>query len=316
MNTMVLSYIPVDKKFITYYQEAGFEIHFALTPQERDTLAPELLDRVRAVLTIGTIGITREQIEALPNLEIICAQGVGYERIDLAAARAKNIQVTHGPNTNSSAVADHTVALMLAITREIAYFDHRTRQGEWAKARNIPAGMFGKKLGIIGMGNIGGLIAKRCAGGFEMPIGYFNRREIAESPYHYFDSPQSLAQWADYLVVATPGGKDTLKLVDAEVLHALGPAGYLINIARGSVVDTQAVIESLQNNTIAGAALDVLDGEPDVPDQMIGIRHNLVLTPHVAGRSPEAMHNMVQLVVENLRAHFRGETVKTPVPNS
>lgn len=316
MNTVVLSYIPVDKKFITYYERAGFEIHFALTPPERDSLTPELLDSVRAVLTIGTIGITREQIDALPNLEIICAQGVGYERIDIAAARARNIHVTHGPNTNSSAVADHTVALMLAVTREIVYFDHRTRQGEWAKARNVPAGMFGKRLGIIGMGNIGRLIAKRCAGGFEMPIGYFNRREIADSPYHYFDSPQALAQWADYLVVATPGGKDTLKLVDAEVLHALGPAGYLINIARGTVVDTQALIESLQNNTLAGAALDVLDGEPDVPDQMMGIRNNLVLTPHVAGRSPEAMHNMVQLVVDNLSAYFRGEAVKTPVPDS
>lgn len=315
MKTTVLSYIPVEDKFIAYYQQAGFDILFALTPAERDSLTADDAARVRAVLTIGTIGITAEQIAALPNLEIICAQGVGYERIDFAAAKARNIKVTHGPGTNSAAVADHTVALMLAVTRLIPYFDHRTRHGEWAQSRDVPPGMFGKKLGIIGMGNIGALIARRCAAGFDMPVGYFNRREIADSPYRYFESRLALAQWADYLVVATPGGKDTLKLVDADVLRALGPQGYLINIARGTVVDTRAVIDSLTSHGIAGAALDVLDGEPEVPDELVGIRHNLVLTPHVAGRSPEAMHNMVQLVVDNLSAHFNGEPVKTPIPD-
>lgn len=313
MKIALLCHFELDPGYAAQFESAGFTLYYATTTEQRASLDPVIAAEIRAVLTVGSIGLTAAQMDTLPKLEIICAQGVGFELIDTAAAAARNIQVTHGPGTNNSAVADHTLALMLAITRNIPYLDHRVRTGEWTRSRFTQPGMFGKKLGIIGMGNIGMQIAHRCAGGFDMQVGYYNRRQVSDSPWQYFDSRQSLARWADYLVVATPGGKDTLRLVDAEVLAELGPEGYLVNIARGTVVDTAALIESLKMQGIAGAALDVLDGEPEVPAEMIGMTHNLVLTPHTAGRSPQAMDNMMKLVQQNLKAHFSGEPVLTAV---
>lgn len=314
MSIVLLSHIELDTGYPSHFEQAGFNLYYATTAEARDNLDPEIAAEIRAVLTVGSIGITAKQMDALPNLEIICAQGVGFEQIDIEAAKARNIKVTHGPGTNNSAVADHTLALMLAITRSIPFLDGKVRSGEWSRSRLVLPGMFGKNLGVIGMGNIGTQIAQRCAGGFNMPVGYFNRRPLTDSPWRYFDSCQALARWADYLVVATPGGKDTQKLVDGEVLRELGPQGYLINIARGSVVDTAALIVSLKNQQIAGAALDVIDGEPQVPPEMLTLTQNLVMTPHTAGRSPQAVANMMQLVIANLAAHFSGQALLTPVP--
>jgi len=313
MKIALLCHIEPDAGYPAQFEAAGFTLYYATTADQRASLDPKIAAEIRAVLTVGSIGLSAAEMDSLPNLEIICAEGVGFELIDTEAAKARNIQVTHGPGTNNSAVADHTLALMLAITRRVSYLDHRVRTGKWAQSRITLPGMFGKKLGIIGMGNIGHQIAQRCAGGFNMPVGYFNRRQMTDSPWQYFESRQALAKWADYLVVATPGGKDTLKLVDADVLRELGPDGYLINIARGTVVDTTALIESLRTDSIAGAALDVIDGEPEVPVEMISMIKNLVLTPHTAGRSPEAMDNMMKLVLANLAAHFGGKAVLTPV---
>jgi len=316
MKIALLSHVELEAGYPEKFAQAGFEIIFATTPAQRAELDAVTASRVKAVLTIGVIGLSAEEIAALPALEMICAQGVGYERIDLEAAKQRNITVTNGPGTNNVSVADHTLALMLAITRNIAWLDTRTRQGEWTRSRLVPPAMTGKKLGIIGLGNIGGLIAKRCEGGFSMQVGYFNRRplELPEhSDWRYFPDAHSLAEWADYLVVATPGGKETLKLVDAAVLKALGPQGYLINISRGSNVDNQALIHSLQQREIAGAALDVIDGEPQVPVEMISLTDNLILTPHLAGRSPESIANMMHLVLENLQAYFNHRPVLTAV---
>ena len=312
MTVPLLSFVPLDAGYPERYAAAGFSVHYATTPESRANLDAELAKTVRAVLTVGTIGLTEEQMDALPNLEIICAQGVGYEQIDIDAAQRRSIVVTNGPGTNSSAVADHTLALMLGITRQIPQMDARVRRNEWSRLGANIGGMFGKKLGIIGLGNIGEQIARRCAGGFDMAVGYFNRNPLADSLWRYFDTPHALAEWADYLVVATPGGKGTAKLVDASVLRALGEHGFLINISRGSVVDTQALIECLQQRQIAGAALDVIDGEPRIPADIIPLT-NLVVTPHIGGTSPEAMNNMMTLVIDNLLAHFGGTPVLTPV---
>ena len=169
-----------------------------------------------------------------------------------------------------------------------------------------------KKLGILGLGNIGQQIARRGVGGFEMSVGYHSRHPRHDSPFTYFDTPVALASWADFLIVATPGGAGTFHLVDATVLKALGPDGFLVNIARGSVVDTAALISALTNREIAGAALDVVEGEPDVPVEFANL-NNLILTPHIAGRSPEAVTATLQLVIENLTAYFSGSPVLTPV---
>lgn len=313
MRIALLSHVELDAGYPARYEEAGFTLHYATTAASRANIDPQLAGQIRAVLTIGSIGLNAEEMDKLPNLEIICAQGVGFEQIDTHAAAIRGITVTHGPGTNNAAVADHALALMLAITRHIPQMDAAVRRGEWTRSRwNVP-GMSGKKVGIIGLGNIGEQIALRCAGGFNMGVGYHNRNPLTGSPWRYFKTITELAEWADYLVVATPGGKGTVKLVDAAVLQALGESGFLINIARGSVVDSAALISHLQHKQIAGAALDVVDGEPAVPVDMLALT-NLVLTPHIAGRSPEAVDNMMSLVIQNLTAHFAGQPVATPVP--
>lgn len=313
MNIALLCHVELNAGYPARYEEAGFTLHYATTPASRADIDRELAQQIRAVLTIGSIGLNAEEMDKLPNLEIICAQGVGFEQIDIAAATQRGITVTHGPGTNNSAVADHALALMLAITRHIPQMDAAVRRGEWTNSRLIVPGMSRKKVGIIGLGNIGEQIALRCAGGFNMEVGYHNRNPLADNQWIYFDTIIGLALWADYLVVATPGGKGTAKLVDSHVLQALGERGFLINIARGSVVDSAALINSLQHDQIAGAALDVLDGEPAVPAKMLPLS-NLVLTPHIAGRSPEAVDNMMSLVIQNLTAHFTGQPVLTAVP--
>ena len=313
MTIALLSHVELDAGYPERFRAAGYSLYFATSAEQRANLDPLIAQQIRAVLTIGSIGLSAAEMEALPALEIICAQGVGFEHIDVHAATLRGIHVTHGPGTNNASVADHTLALMLAVTRKIPQFDAAVRAGEWKKTRWNTPGMAGKRLGVIGLGNIGASIARRAAGGFDMEIGYHNRRPLDDSPHRYFLSIHALAEWADYLVVATPGGTNTARLVNADILRALGPDGFLINIARGSVVDSAALIASLKNNAIAGAALDVVDGEPQVPAQMLTL-DNLVITPHVAGRSPESVENMLTLVLSNLEAHFGGKPVMTPVP--
>ncbi|GLK86805.1 2-hydroxyacid dehydrogenase [Ancylobacter defluvii] len=293
-------------------EAAGFEVDNEPDPRRRAGLIRETGARVRAVLTNGSTGITAEEIAALPNLEMICALGAGYERIDLAAARARGLVVTHGPGANAACVADHAMALLLAAARGIATADAAVRCGGWAESRQLRPMISGKKLGILGLGTIGERIARR-GGGFDMQVAYHNRKAREGTEWLYLPSVTALAAWSDFLVVATPGGAATAHLVDEGVLDALGPGSFLVNVARGSVVDTRALIAALQQGRIAGAALDVVEGEPDVPPELIAL-DNVVLTPHIAGRAPEAVQATLGLVIDNLQAHFSGQPVLTPVP--
>lgn len=281
-------------------EEAGFAVHSVPTVA------------IEAVLTNGSIGLSAAQIAALPALKIICAQGAGYENIDLGAAAARGIVVTHGPGTNDESVADHAVALLLAMVRDIPRANTAVREGRWAQSRYPRPMLSGKKLGILGLGTIGQKIARRGEQGFGMTVGYCNRQPRQGVAALYFDTPHALATWADFLVVATPGGASTRHLVDQAVLAALGAQGYLVNIARGSVVDNEALTRALQAHSIAGAALDVVDGEPKIPAPWLAL-DNLILTPHMAGRSPEAVEATLRLVIENLSACFAGRPVPTPV---
>ncbi|MBS7809539.1 2-hydroxyacid dehydrogenase [Roseococcus pinisoli] len=313
MPIPLLVQIPLDPLRLARIAAAGFEIHHAPTPAERAEMIPRLAPVLRAVLTNGATGMSAEAIATLPKLEIICCIGVGHETVDLRAAKARGIRVTNGPATNDVTVADHTWALILSIARNIPGADAAVRQGEWMNARGPRPIVFGKRLGIIGLGNIGRQIAERGERGFDMEIAYHNRARRPESPYAYLPSVKALAEWADYLVIAAPGGAGTRHLVNAEVLEALGPQGFLINIGRGSVVDTEALVAALHDGRIAGAAIDVVDGEPEVPPALAAAPR-LIITPHIAGRSPEAMMATASLVAANLQAHFAGEPVKTPVP--
>ncbi|MDF3811682.1 2-hydroxyacid dehydrogenase [Rhodopseudomonas sp. BAL398] len=294
------------------FQAAGFHVDLALTPAERAARMSEAGNNIRAVLTNGSTGLRAEEIARLPRLEIVCALGAGYENIDLVAAGARGIVVTNGAGTNDASVADHAMALLLSVVRGIPNADATLRRGGWKEIRTPRPLLFGKKLGVLGLGNIGDQIARRAHRGFEMQVAYHNRKPRNDVDYLYRPSPAALAAWCDYLIIATPGGPATRHLVDAAVLTAVGPDGFLVNIARGSVVDTVALIDALRQHRIAGAALDVVEGEPVVPEGLLSLGH-VVLTPHIAGRSPEAVAATTTLAIENLAAHFAGRPVLTPV---
>lgn len=302
---------PLDADRLARIAEGGFTPHVALGAEARARAIAEMPD-LRCVLTNGATGFTAAEMDALPKLEIICAIAVGTETIDVAAARARGIVVTHGPGTNAPSVADHAMALMLALLRDIPRLDAAVKAGEWMGVRWPRPMVSGRRLGILGLGEIGAMIAARAQGGFGMEIAYHNRRPREGAAHRWLPSVAALAEWAEVLLIAAPGGAATRHLVDAGVLEALGPDGYLVNIGRGSVVDQDALIEALRENRIAGAAIDVVDGEPEVPDAMRALP-NLIITPHIAGRSPEAILATASLVVANLQAHFAGRPVLTPV---
>ena len=268
-------------------------------------------ERITAVLTIGSTGLSVDQIDALPRLSLICALGAGYENIAVQHAKARGIVVATGAGTNDDCVADHAWGLLIAAVRGIPKLDGLTRQGVWRTALPLPPNVSHKRIGIIGLGTIGKKIAQRALG-FEMEVGYHNRTARPDVPHRYFADVVALAQWADFLVVATPGGAGTRHLVDAQVLDALGPRGYVVNIARGSVIDTQALAHALQSGRVAGAGLDVYESEPAPPAQLLAL-DSVVLTPHVAGWSPEAVQASVDRFVENARRHFAGELPVSPV---
>ena len=267
--------------------------------------------RVQAVLTVGAIGLSAAQMQAMPQLRWVGALGAGYENIDVAYARAHGIAVSTGAGTNDQCVADHAFGLVIAAVRGLVRLDRLTRQGVWRNDIPLPPNVSGKRLGILGLGTIGQKIARR-AQAFDMPVGYHNRRPKDGVDFTYFDSVLALAQWADVLLVATPGGAGTRHLVDAPVIAALGPQGYVVNIARGSVVDTAALAQALRTGALAGAGLDVYESEPLPPAELLDL-DNVVLTPHVAGWSPEAVQATVDLFLDNAHRHFAGQPLVTPV---
>jgi lactate dehydrogenase-like 2-hydroxyacid dehydrogenase len=271
---------------------------------------------VRAVLTNGRGGLSGAEMDMLPKLEIVCAVGAGYEAVDMDTARRRGIAVANCPDANASAVADSAMMLLMASTRHLLQADRFVRAGGWQDQWRVDTPTIsGKRLGVLGMGTIGSKIAHRAARGFDMEIGYHNRKAVAGSPYRYFDSLITLATWADFLVCAAPGGAGTRHLVNAAVLAALGPKGYLVNTGRGTVVDTAALIDALQAKRIAGAGLDVLEGEPSVPPRLPELLQfdNVVVTPHCAGRAPEARTAATAVILANLNAHFAGKPLPSPV---
>ncbi|CAN7226768.1 hydroxyacid dehydrogenase [Acidovorax sp. Leaf76] len=267
--------------------------------------------RIAVVLTIGATGLSAAQIDALPQVSLICALGAGYENIAVAHAKARGIVVANGAGTNDDCVADHAFGLLIATVRGIPRLDGLTRQGVWRTALPLPPNVSHKRLGIIGLGTIGKKIAQRALG-FEMEVGYHNRSARSDVAYRYFADVAALAGWADFLIVATPGGAGTQHLVDAQVLRALGPGGHVVNIARGSVIDTAALAQALRDGTIAGAGLDVYESEPAPPAELTGL-DTVVLTPHVAGWSPEAVQASVDRFLENARRHLAGEAPVSPI---
>ena len=292
--------------------EDTYTVHVATTAAARAEAAERHCGTIRALVTNGGTPISAELIAALPRLEVICAQGVGYEGVDLAAARARGITVTHGPGTNADCVADHAMALLLALLRDVAGNTAVIRAGGWREGNVMRPAAVGRRLGLLGFGQIASRIARR-ASAFDMAVAYCARRRRADSELPFMPDVATLARWADILMVVVPGGAATHHMVDAEILACLGADGFLVNVGRGSVVDTAALVAALREGRLAGAALDVYEGEPSVPRTLRDCP-NVLLTPHMAGRSPESVQATVTLLLENLHAHFAGRPVLTPVP--
>jgi len=260
----------------------------------------------------GVVGANASLIEALPKLEIISGFGVGYDAIDLDACRRRGIIVTNTPNVLNECVADTAMALLLAVSRRICEADRFLRAGKWLQAKfPLAVKVSGKKCCIAGLGNIGSAIAAR-ASGFGMKIGYYDPAPKPDLGYKRYDDLESMARDADYLVVSAVGGAGTRHLINAKILTALGKKGFLINVARGSLVDQDALVKALVSGEIAGAGLDVFADEPNVPPELIELE-NVVLTPHVASGTNETRQAMGELVFANLQAHFAGKPVLTRV---
>ncbi len=313
MKQQMIIICPVHESMLVSMAQK-YQIHLCSNPIDREHFFKSEHAGVEIVLTNGSRGITAAEIERLPDLKIIGAYGAGYENIDVSTARAKGIVVTHGPGTNSRSVADHAMALMLAAARRIIPMHGVVQQGGWSEASYQWPSVYGKRLGILGLGRIGMEIAKR-AKGFDLEIGYTNRSPRGDVYYTFHADVVALAAWSDYLICACPGGAGTQHLINAAVLENLGPEGIIVNIGRGSVVDTDALVHALKTDVIAGAGLDVLDGEPVVPPSVIGLA-NLTLSPHVAGRAPETGIAKRDLFLQNVALCLSGQPVETPVPDS
>jgi len=293
----------LDREFVTHklYQAA-----------DRAAMIAEVAPRVRAIAGSGRAD--QALINALPRLEVIANFGVGYDNVDAPFAATRNIMVTNTPGVLNEAVADTTLSLILAIERRVVSSDKYLRAGKWAAQGPYPLTrhLGDLKLGIIGLGRIGREIAKRALA-FGMTVQYHTRNRVPDCSFAYFGSALELAKASDVLVCILPGGAATRHMIDEQVMKALGPTGTLVNVARGSVVDTAALIRCLQDGSLGAAAIDVYDDEPRTPEALWAL-DNVVLTPHIGSGTHSTRKKMGDLVVQNLIEHYAGRPVLTPVP--
>ena len=288
---------------------AKYTVHKLHEATDRDALLAAVAGKVRGIAG-GNVG--PELMDRLPKLEIIANFGVGYDSIDTGAARDRNIRVTNTPNVLNDAVAEIAIGLMIALARRIPQADQFVRQGNWPNG-NFPllSELNGKTLGILGLGRIGKEIAVR-AQAMKMRVVYHGRHRQADEPFVFYDNLTGMARDADWLLIIAPGGKGTEKIVSREVLTALGPQGYLVNMARGTLVDEAAMVEMLASKQLGGAALDVFEKEPQVPEALFAL-DNVVLSPHQGSATNQTRNKMGALVVANLDAHFAGEPLPSAV---
>ncbi len=268
--------------------------------------------RFDLAVTASHYGFEAAKLDMMPNLKAICSFGVGYDSIDIAAARARGVAVSNTPGVLDDCVADLALALMLAVPRAVVSGDRFVREGKWRQGE-MPLGVqvSGKRLGILGLGRIGKAVAKRATA-FDMEIRYHNRKPDHKVPFVYEPSVKSLAAFADFLILTCSGGAGTRNLISSAELEALGPHGYLINVSRGSVVDEAALIDALQAGRIAGAGLDVFAHEPHVSPALCGLQ-NVVLLPHLGSATAETRLAMEILVLENVESFLHGGQLATPV---
>ena len=278
-------------------------------------VAPTLRFIVTGVPVI-TEGVNRpidaDYMARFPRLELVANMGVGYDNIDARAAAARGVIVTNTPDVLTEETADAALGLLLCVVRQLPRADRYVRSGQWVeKAFPLTASLRDRTMGIVGLGRIGKAIARR-AEAFGLRIAYHGRRRQPDVAWPYFDNVVDLARACDILMIAAPGGPETRHLVDARVLAALGPDGIVVNIARGGIVDEDALVAALRAGTILGAGLDVYEDEPRVRPDLVAMEH-VTLLPHVGSATGPTREAMARLVVDNIRAFARGEGPLTPV---
>jgi lactate dehydrogenase-like 2-hydroxyacid dehydrogenase len=297
----------------TYAPAHQAQLDAAFTPHSLEALDadPALAQRIRGIVTRSNVKVPADVLARLPALEIIATFGVGYDGLPVAAAAARGIAVTNTPDVLNTAVAELCVGMLLGLLRQLPAADRFVRDGKWTQGV-MPLGvsLASKRVGIVGLGRIGKDIARRLEP-FGVTLSYHGRSD-QHIAYRYEGDLLQLAQDSDVLIVAAPGGPETDKLISAAVLDALGPSGYLVNIARGSLVDEAALIAALEAKTLGGAALDVFEQEPHANARLAALG-NVVLAPHLGSATVETRQAMMDLMLENLRCHFAGEAVPTPV---
>jgi lactate dehydrogenase-like 2-hydroxyacid dehydrogenase len=282
---------------------AHYTVHQLPEPgPEREAMLAEVGPRIRGIVT-GTRGFVREDLlERLPALEIVACYTAGVDPIDVEAVKRRGIALFNNSAALNDTVADFALALLLGVARDITGGDAHVRANAWPKGRYRPGNLLrGRKTGIVGLGGIGSAIAQRCVG-FGMDLAYFGPRP-KDVPYRYEPDLLALANWADTLILSCPGGPETVNLVNADVLKALGPQGWLINVARGSVVDETALIAALENGTLERAGLDVFANEPNVPAELMAL-DRVLLSPHQGSSSVEVLPLRAEIILGQLRDHF------------
>lgn len=308
MAQEIMQVSPLPPFMMNALQEADYIVH-----DHTHIKDPGALVKVTALVGTGAAVVDKKLLSMLPNVKLIAICGVGYDGVDVVTAKEKGIVVTHTPGVLTDDVADLALGLVLSIGRRIPQADRFVRNGDWVNDTfPMTRKVSGARLGVVGMGRIGRAIAKRAAA-FDMRIAYTGREAKADVPYTFYKTATALAAEVDYLVVAVPGGDGTKNLIGASVLQALGPKGYLINIARGSVVDQPVLVQALKGKAIAGAALDVFWDEPIVDPELRRLP-NVVLTPHIASATDETRQAMAALTLDNLQAFYERRALPTPVP--
>jgi lactate dehydrogenase-like 2-hydroxyacid dehydrogenase len=293
--------------------EREFTVHPLWRAREPDAFLRELSDRLRVVVTTGLVGFSPAQMNALPRLELVACYGNPHSGlVDLADARARGVIVTNTPDSITSIVADLALGIVIATMRRIAEGDRFVRAGKWReRPPAVGRDLGGKLCGIVGLGAIGREIAKRalvCG----MSVCYHGPHRKEDVPYRYYSDLEAMAREADCLVVMCPLTPATRDLVSKRVIDALRPASFLINIARGPVVNQEGLIAALREKRIAGAGLDVYWDEPNVPPELMAME-NVVLSPHLGSATLEIREERGRKLLANLRAHFAGQPVPTPV---
>ncbi|MGE0341143.1 MAG: 2-hydroxyacid dehydrogenase [Xanthobacteraceae bacterium] len=295
--------------------EQHFTVERLYKAADREKLLAEFGPRVQAIGATPGLKIDAALMQKLPALKIIASFGVGYDAVDAKWAGEHGIVVTNTPDVLNEEVADTTLGLLLATIRQLPQADRYLRAGKWLeKPFPFTATLQDRTVGVVGMGRIGKAIARRLEA-FNAPIVYHSRNKAEGVSYKHYPDLKTMARDVDVLIVITPGGAATRHMVNKEVLEALGSNGIVINVARGSVIDEQALIEALRNKTILSAGLDVFQDEPRVPQALIDMDH-VVLLPHVGSASVHCRNKMGQLVVDNLVAWASDKPPLTPVPET